>query len=74
MNCDEDTESLIESEDQSQEGSQVHSRDFSFFFNLYINCNLFLQDAVQTLINAVQELIQTHEATEHSEKKEKQDC
>ena len=47
---------------------------FHFFFNLYINCNLFLQDAVQTLINAVQELIQTHEATEHSEKKEKQDC
>jgi len=53
VNCDEDSESLIEAEDQSQEGSQ---------------------DAVQTLINAVQELIQTHEATEHSEKKEKQDC
>merc|ERR1712126_398747 len=53
VNCDEDSESLIEAEDQSQEGSQ---------------------DAVQTLINAVQELIQTHEATEHSENKEKQDC
>ena len=30
---------------------------------------LYLQDAVQTLINAVQELIQTHEATEKDEEK-----
>ena len=32
----------------------------------YLRSNIVLQDAVQTLIEAVQELIQTHEATERS--------
>ena len=58
VDCDDECEAT-----DDHEQSQV---SFINYYELHLVYWILLQDAVQTLIEAVQELIQTHEATERS--------